>query len=297
VNCFTEYTFSASSWQCNFCGSENISSTPLRPEAPHVHHVDVDHLPTADPAYLSADSAWPETVMLVIDATLDSDLLSEVISAAKSLLQMLPPTINLTIIAFSSSITVFDLAASAPVDTPDPQPATVPAYVLPGATRPTPAMMERILTTSAGLFAPISACIMHACVALDSVRPYHSSLPLRARPRCIGAAIESTLLLHGLKHSPGSMHGTCRAVVLLGGPCTAGPGAVPLAVLDGAGSAGDEFARMEAEKYVQDIASALAGAGAALLSVDFCRRRCLTQVHSGRASIQVAIRPPPQDAR
>jgi hypothetical protein len=261
ANCFTEYTFSSSSWRCDFCGTVNTSSVPLRSDASHVHHLDVDHLPSADPAYLSADRSWPSTVILVIDATLDSDLLTEVITASKNLLQTLPPTINLTIIACSSSVTIFDLAASTPVDAPDPQPATVPTYVLPGATQPTVPMLKHLLSISAGLFAPISACIMHACTALDSLRPYHSMLPQRARPRCIGSAIECMLLLHRLRHTTGRTPGTSRAVVLLGGPCTVGPGTVPLAVLDGAGSAADEFARMEAEKYVQEIASALVGAG------------------------------------
>jgi hypothetical protein len=252
ANLYTQYTYPTSMWRCNFCAADNVSPTPLCPDAPHTQGVDVDHLPSADPAALSADAAWPSTVLLVVDMTLDEDLLEEVVCATKDLLLSLPPYTNIALITCDSCVTIFDLGGAAPVTSSE-----VRSVVLPGSEAPTAAMLTQLLASCTAAIAPVHKCLMLACHALDSLRPYQHALLSRLRPRCVGAALEAALLLHQghVRAAVGMQGGSTRVVTMLGGPVTQGPGSVPPAVLDGVGTAADEFVRLEAERFVSGLAA------------------------------------------
>jgi Sec23/Sec24 trunk domain len=127
-------------------------------------------------------------VSLVIDATLDEDLLEEVVEACKVLLYRLPPSTLVSLIAFDSAVTLFELAN---LSTELPGPAQ--SWVLPGDAQATPAMLQRLCASASALLAPVGTCIHAACAALDTLRPLHNTLKSRARPRCIGAALVATL--------------------------------------------------------------------------------------------------------
>jgi Sec23/Sec24 trunk domain/Sec23/Sec24 zinc finger len=267
ANCFTEYTFASSGWRCNFCAADNTSDEPLRQDAPHVQHRDFDQLMSAGAVAEASGAVWPSTVFLLVDASLDEDLLAEVVDASKALLQRLPPTAHVALIALSSCVSIFDLGSS------DADAAHVArAIVAPGPERPSEAMLARLRASCTAAVAPVQACWDRACAALDSLRPYHHAQASRQRPRCVGAAFEAALLLHAATKSSthGRALGGARVVAMLGGPATVGPGSVSARVLDGAGTSADQFAKVEAEQFVGDLAERMAAAGTPATSVPGC---------------------------
>lgn len=168
----------------------------MPPEAPFKQCEDFDFLPAATESALSSEQCWPELVSLVIDATLDHDLLEEVVAACKVLLHRLPETTLVTLLAFDSAVTIFELAS--PTQTPG-LPGPVQSWVLPGDAQATPAMLQRLCAASSGLIAPVGVGLHNACAALDTLRPVHHTLKPRVRPRCIGAALAAT---HGVFGTP-----------------------------------------------------------------------------------------------
>lgn len=194
ANKFSEYDHASTAWICNFCGSGCAHPHGLPADAPFKHCEDFDFLPAATEAALSGEQCWPALVSIVIDATLDEDLLEEVVEACKVLLHSLPATTLVSLLAFDSAVTIFELV-------PPNQSAELlgPAqsWVLPGDAQATPAMLQRLCATSSGLIVPIGTCIQTACAALDTLRPLHRNLKPRARPRCIGAALAATHGIYG----------------------------------------------------------------------------------------------------
>jgi Sec23/Sec24 trunk domain/Sec23/Sec24 zinc finger len=259
---FTEYTYASSSWRCNFCGAEirDNRDEPLQPDAVYEQQADYDCIPTSDAAALSAASAWPTMVMLIIDASLDEDLLADVVAATKALLQALPPATHIALITLSSCVSVAELGTSQ-----QGAGACAQCTVLPGTEVPTERMIAQLRSCSSGAVAPVADCMAQARAVLDSLRPHHHAQPSRERPRCLGAALQAALLLHAAHKASDAMsaaaQGQARVVAMLGGPVTVGPGCVPLASLDGVGTAGDEFARGEANKFVNGLAERMADAG------------------------------------
>jgi hypothetical protein len=206
----------------------------------------------------------------VIDCTLEDDLLEEVVEAIKALLQTIPSSTHIGLLSLDSCVTLYDL--SPPHLPGGGQPNTegaspIPAWVLPGNTLATPEMLKRLEEASTGFIAPVATCMHAACAALDALRPLHTSVPPRSRPRCIGAAIAAALLLYlrfierQAVPLPSASGG--RLLTLLGGPGTYGPGSVPIDVIDGLfASSEDQFTLKEAEKFADRLASDLREAGA-----------------------------------
>ena len=195
ANKFSEYDHASTAWICNFCGCGCVHPGGLPPEAPFKQCEDFDFLPAATDAALSNEQCWPALVSLVIDATLDADLLEEVVEACKVLLHRLPGNTLVSLLAFDSAVTLFELAS--PGQSPE-LPGPIQSWVLPGDAQATPAMLHRLCAASSGLIAPIGTCIHTACAALDTLRPLHHTLKSRVRPRCIGAALAATHGVFGL---------------------------------------------------------------------------------------------------
>lgn len=280
ANVYTEYTYATASWRCNFCGHGSTSEVPLVQDAVHAQHADFDVIPWHARAALEQQPqlpAWPDHVLLVIDATLDEDLLADVVSGAQALIHTLPPETHLSLLSCDSCVSVFDLsagahsigapAAAAPQD-------TVRSVVLPGSEAATAAMATRLLVACPGAIAQVSTCAELACAALATIRPYQHARAARERGRCLGPALEATLHLcqqHRQRAgafssdaggTPAGPLPAARVVAVLGGPATAGPGTVPTAVLDGAGTAAQIHARAEADASVRLLAARMAEAGA-----------------------------------
>jgi hypothetical protein len=194
ANKFCEYDRASTAWICNFCGSGCVHSEGLPSDAPFKLCEDFDYLPAATEAALSSEQCWPALVSFVIDATLDEDLLEEVVEACKVLLQRLPGSTLVSLVAFDSAVTIFDLAPPNQLEEPA---GPAQSWVLPGDAAATPAMLQRLCASAAGLIAPVDACMHTACAALDTLRPLHNTLKPRARPRCIGAALAGTHGVYG----------------------------------------------------------------------------------------------------
>jgi hypothetical protein len=175
-----------------------------------MHCDDFDYLPSDTDAALSSRSCWPAVVYVVIDATLDSDLLEEVVEASKALLHRLPPATLISLVAFDSAVTLFELVPVA-TDVEQLPDAVLPAqsWVLPGDARATAAMVQRLCASAGDLIAPVGACMHVACAALDALRTLHRLVRTRERPRCIGAALAAVLSVHGKRHACSAC--TCHA--------------------------------------------------------------------------------------
>lgn len=196
ANKFSEYDHASTAWICNFCGCGCVFSEGLGADAPFKHCEDFDFLPAATDEALSSDQCWPALVSLVVDATLDDDFLEEVVEACRVLLHRLPDATLVSLIAFDSAVTLFELAPPNEAAADFMGPAQ--SWVLPGDTQASQAMLQRLCASSGGLIAPVGACMHAACAALDSLRPLHLTLKPRARPRCIGAALAATHGLYGV---------------------------------------------------------------------------------------------------
>eukprot|EP00892_Ulva_mutabilis_P008473 jgi/Ulvmu1/5999/UM026_0123.1 len=260
ANMYSTFQHSVSSWVCNFCGSTSVYAPGFPIDAPCLHAPDFDVLPAdASSALLEAHS-WPDVVLLLIDATLDEDLLEEVTEACKDLVHRLPPKTLISLITFDSAVTLYDLSC--------PSGGPTNSWVLPGDTHATPAMLQRLTATCEGFIVPVSTCMHALCAALDALRPLHTLNVPRARPRCTGAALEGARLLYGaymdariIEVPPEPM---VRVMTMLGGPCTCGPGSASMEVVDGEAAAADgmdQFLMLEAEKFVATLAAGLHDAG------------------------------------
>lgn len=261
ANMYSTFQHSVSSWVCNFCDSTSVYTPGFPIDAPCLHAPDFDVLPAGASAALLDAHSWPDVAFLLIDATLDDDLLEEVTDACKDLVHRLPPSTLVSLIAFDSAVTLCDLRA--------PAAAPTNSWVLPGDTRSTPAMLQRLTASCEGFIAPISTCMHALCAALDSLRPLHTLNVPRARPRCTGAALDAARLVYNaymdariIEVPPGP---TVRVMTMLGGPCTRGPGSASIDIVDGgtaAADGADQFLMIEAEKFVAALARDLHDAGA-----------------------------------
>lgn len=272
-NMYCTFQHSVSSWVCNFCGSTNVSSPGIPTESPFLQALDYDVIPAHVSPDVLEDHTWPNGIFLLIDCTLEQDLLDEVIEACKDLISHLPLSTLVSLITFDSTVTLYDLASSSPDGS-----SAISSWVLPGDTQATPAMLQRLRASCEGLIAPVSTCMPGLLGALSALRAVHTLHVPRARPRCTGAALDAARLVYGAYLDAHIIDippdASVRVMTLLGGPCTRGPGSASMDVVDSAAAAAkgaDQFLMLEAERFVGELASGLQHAGVSLSSPFFCR--------------------------
>lgn len=261
---YCTFQHSVTSWVCNFCGSTSVYSAGFSPDSPCVTSPDFDVLPADASSALLDAHTWPNIIFLLIDATLDEDLLEEVTEASKDLIHRLPPSTLISLITFDSAVTLYDLSQDSATSS-----TTTSAWVLPGDTRATPAMLQRLTAACERFIAPVDTCVNALYAALDSLHPLHMLHVPRARPRCTGAALEAARLVYGAYMDARIIEvprePTIRVMTMLGGPCTRGPGSASVDVVDSGGASADgadQFLMLEAQRFVGELAAGLHDAGA-----------------------------------
>lgn len=264
ANMYCTFQHSVSSWVCNFCGATAVYGPGFSTDSPCVLAPDFDVLPADASAALLEAHTWPDIIFLLIDATLDEDLLDEITEASKDLVHNLPPSTLISLITFDSAVTLYDLS---PPNSADGSTATE-AWVLPGDARATAAMLQRLTASCEGLISPVATSMHALCAALDSLRPMHTLSVPRARPRCTGAALDAARLVYAsymdariIEVAP---EPSVRVMTMLGGPCNRGPGSASIDVVDSRAAladGADQFLMLEAERFVAELATSLHDAG------------------------------------
>lgn len=299
ANMYCTFQHSVKSWVCNFCGSTSVYSATFSTDSPCATSPDFDVLPVDASAALLDAHTWPSIVFLLIDATLDEDLLQEVTEASKDLIHRLPPSTLISLITFDSAVTLYDLSPDSATSS-----STTNAWVLPGDTRATPAMLQRLTAACEGFIAPVHTCTRTVCAALDSLHPLHTLHVPRARPRCTGAALDAARLVYDaymdVRVIDVPPEPSIRVMTMLGGPCTRGPGSASTDVVDSGGAAADgadQFLMLEAQRFVAELAAALHGAGVTPSRgvlptpavLPFCRLVNASRLTSDRRSAPVVL--------
>eukprot|EP00884_Botryococcus_braunii_P000594 jgi/Botrbrau1/10535/Bobra.7_1s0015.1 len=304
ANLYCKVDLREGAWECLFCGWPG--QLPL----------DLD--PTGWPEFVAevvdyregGTDEQPVVRALVIDITPDTDILERLKRTLLEVVSALPDDMEIAVITCDSAVRVYNLGLAGEATSAD---------MLPGHLGPSPALLGRLKQGSKRHVAPLSACRSIVANIISSLLPSGMEGPggtgTRGRPRCLGAALLTALeVVTWGTRSPGTApeqapdgqtmdrkgtHCNAAQIVLITlGPITVGPGAVPLAVIDGSGAPEDAYSERTATKFLEEASTRAVADGTSVdvfgvgpSAVNAVLLSRLAQVSGGAVVLQEEIRP------
>mmetsp|Transcript_13367 Transcript_13367/g.28590 ORF Transcript_13367/g.28590 Transcript_13367/m.28590 type:complete len:895 (+) Transcript_13367:99-2783(+) len=268
MNVYCKTNLAKNVWKCNLCGQANI--TQDLPSADPSNYAElceeaVEYVfprPAGAPPLESPGSAPPPHIVLVLDSTLGVNSLAGATSAIREALSGADPAAVVSVVTFDGVVCLHGLrpAEDSKDDNGIPTPLhSVKVHALPSGGSIDPALLSMYVgpdPLKSELVSELASCLPHRLEqVLGAIRPLEQEKPIRQRARGTLAGVEAAVHLMALfagawwqrqqqqqqgeqqrrrrvKAGPGS-----RIILLVGGPATKGPGAVPLEVVDaGAGA-------------------------------------------------------------
>ncbi|GIM02600.1 hypothetical protein Vretimale_7479 [Volvox reticuliferus] len=267
LNVYCKANLSKGVWKCYMCGAVNIQKDLMGEAAdvtafPELSSEAVEYSVALPPSHPLLPAPGPGHLVFAIDTTLEPKDLQAVREALLTTLASpcLDPSTLISLITFDGCVAVHNLGSQR-FSHVLPIAGTSTAAVPPGSASSLldlQSVVQHLLDRhcaatasrraggdgssggfaagAAALVSDVGSCSPHLPKVLASLRTVQSGVPVRARARCLGSAVEAALRIIAAHASLDltrhhNLYGS-RVIVLAGGPATRGPDAVPLELLD-----------------------------------------------------------------